>query len=293
MNVASKEGLAPPNLILLLEDDPANRELMKFQLESLGYDSDALATGEEGYEQWQAKRHRIVFTDCNLPGMSGFDLAIAIRQTERDADTPTMIIGITGYRLEDVADDYRNSGMDNCLAKPILLSDLSEIIPNSAPANAADVTGDFSLSNDQARLDTLVLDNRDNCKKLLSMLVSSLQEGMSGLVESFSKRSTSDFNNIAHRLRSSALAVGAEDLAGRCRAAEVAAKEENWQILDELRPSLFDAINDVAEHAMDVFPGGWKNACGDRICPLAVSTFQPFRAYCGQCEFRVSASPQE
>lgn len=283
MTVTTNEGQAPSDCVLLLEDDPSNRELLKFQLELLGYDTDAVASGEEGYEQWRAKRHRIVLTDCNLPGMSGFELAAAIRKTERGIGTPTTVVGITGYRLEDVADEYRNSGMDRCLAKPILLSDLTDILPKRASAEADDI----GLSSDQVALDDMVMDNRDHCKRLFSILVKSLRESASALDDICLSRSISSFGSIAHRIRSSALAVGADSLAAICRRAEGAAKEQNWQKLEEIHPSLVDAINIIVQRAKDIFPEGWKATNDDPICPLAFGTYQPFRKHCGQCEFRI------
>lgn len=284
------ERLAPPHCVLVLEDDPSSRELMKYQLKFLGYDSDAFASAEEGYEQWQTKHHKIVITDCNLPGMSGFDLAAAIRTAEHGIDSPTTVIGITGYGLDDVAEDYRLSGMDFCLVKPVLLSDLTEIFPQRDAGGAAEVSDGRALSSDRIALSKLIGDDREKCMGLFSALVKSLQEGISVLDDAYANRSAHSLRNAAHRLRSSALAVGANQLAGLCREAETFGRDENWQQLSVSYPVLQDAITALMQDVKDLFCVDWTKASSSRICPLAAGSYQPFRTYCGQCRFRSEAS---
>ncbi|QJW85325.1 response regulator [Ramlibacter terrae] len=66
-----------------------------------------------------------MITDCNMPRMSGFELARAIRAREAQMGLPrTPILGCTANALADAALDCRNAGMDDSVTKPVALEDL-------------------------------------------------------------------------------------------------------------------------------------------------------------------------
>lgn len=286
MNQNESQRVTPPQCVLVLEDDPSSRELIKFQLELLGYGTDAYSNGEDGLEQWKAKHHKIVFTDCNLPGISGFEVAAAIRSVECESDAKTTIVGITGYNLEDVAEAYRASGMSSCLAKPVLISDIKEIIPDRREDDAEDVTENIKVQSDLIATTNLAGDRRHNCRALFSVLVESLKKSSSALNDAYGIRSAPDLTSASHRLRSSALAVNANELAEISLDAELAGREENWQKLDLIYPMLQESIKDLLNDATVIFCGDWNTSSESGFCPLAIGGYQPFRASCGQCAFR-------
>ncbi|WP_426201102.1 ATP-binding protein [Pseudomonas sp. TWP3-1] len=106
--------------ILIAEDNPINRAIIKEQLEALGCTVVATADGEQALHQWLPGLFDMVLTDVNMPVMNGYELAIALR--ENDADLP--IIGITANALRDEGERCATVGMNAWLVKPLNLQTL-------------------------------------------------------------------------------------------------------------------------------------------------------------------------
>jgi CheY-like chemotaxis protein len=110
--------------ILLVEDDPANREYSRAVLEQFGYRVLVARSGEEGLRVWRAHQDEInlVVTDLvMLPGCSGVQVCHAVH--EQRADVP--VITLSGYPL--VA-KILDAGVVECLQKPIEPEDLATAV---------------------------------------------------------------------------------------------------------------------------------------------------------------------
>lgn len=132
--------------ILVVDDHASMRKLLDRQLCLLGYTTDLAGTAEEGLELWRRRRHRTILTDCELPGMSGYELVQAIRELEKgDAACATTIVVVTGHLEGEAVERCRSNGADECVAKPISLENLS------ATLHALSVPRYRDLENDGAR----------------------------------------------------------------------------------------------------------------------------------------------
>nr|BFE95526.1 hypothetical protein GCM10020185_60620 [Pseudomonas brassicacearum subsp. brassicacearum] len=78
------EALVPGRAlsILVVDDYPANRLLLSQQLGYLGHRVQEAQNGVEGLHAWRSEHFDVVITDCNMPLMSGYELARAIRDEE-------------------------------------------------------------------------------------------------------------------------------------------------------------------------------------------------------------------
>jgi two-component system NtrC family response regulator len=104
----------PAKRILLIEDDPAGRELAAFNLEKAGHPVDAVASGEAGLEQFDPGRHGMVITDIRMPGVSGMDVLGKIK--ERSPATPVLVI--TAYGDVETAVEAMKLGAVDFIGKP-------------------------------------------------------------------------------------------------------------------------------------------------------------------------------
>ncbi|MFZ2007482.1 MAG: ATP-binding protein, partial [Stellaceae bacterium] len=66
---AAAEG----SLVLVADDHSTNRMIMGAQLRLLGYACETAADGRQGFELWQSGRFGLVFTDCHMPEMDGYE----------------------------------------------------------------------------------------------------------------------------------------------------------------------------------------------------------------------------
>lgn len=119
-------------LILVAEDNPINRHLIRQQLALLGCTCDAVEDGAQALEAWESADYALLITDCHMPKMDGYTLATRIRAREGGARRMP-IVGLTASVGREERGECVAAGMDECLYKPAKLSDLVNCIAQFAP----------------------------------------------------------------------------------------------------------------------------------------------------------------
>jgi two-component system sensor histidine kinase EvgS len=108
--------------VLIVEDYPPARWLLRQQLNELQREVLIASNGQEGLTLWQQRRQEIglVITDCTMPVMDGFTMTRQIRDQERAQRlAPVPILGLTAMSRYDAARSCFAAGMNECLTKPI------------------------------------------------------------------------------------------------------------------------------------------------------------------------------
>jgi signal transduction histidine kinase len=100
--------------ILHIEDDPANRLLVRKLLQNAGHDVVDAADGLEGVRLACAERPDLVLVDLNIPGLDGFEVTLRLRGEPALAGVPIVAITAEGDRETSLA-----VGCDGFLQKPI------------------------------------------------------------------------------------------------------------------------------------------------------------------------------
>jgi len=113
--------------ILVVEDYPDNRDIILFMLESLGYQVDAVEDGQQALDILSQSEYDIVFMDCQMPVMDGYEATRQLRQREGE-QRHTIIIGLTAHAMSGDREKCLAAGMDEYLTKPVLIEDLERII---------------------------------------------------------------------------------------------------------------------------------------------------------------------
>ena len=132
-------GTAPPapdRRLLVAEDDEINQEVVRLQLDMLGYQADLAANGVEALNLWRAGRDRYLalLTDLHMPEMDGYTLTAAIRREEAEraeAGGPAEhlpILALTANALRGESERAQGLGLDGYLTKPLLLEDLERAL---------------------------------------------------------------------------------------------------------------------------------------------------------------------
>ena len=133
VSAAQAEG----TLLLIADDHPTNRMVLLRQAASLGYAAEVVGDGVQALTAWKAGRFAAIVTDCNMPMMSGYDLATAIRAAERDGGGGRIpIIACTANALPDAVARCISVGMDDCLVKPVSLAGLGAILDRWVPLDS-------------------------------------------------------------------------------------------------------------------------------------------------------------
>jgi CheY-like chemotaxis protein/nitrogen-specific signal transduction histidine kinase len=115
--------------VLLAEDDLINQSLAVAFLTKLGASVDTADNGVEAVESFKEGRYDIIFMDCEMPELDGFDATREIRKIEncehRDSSVP--IIAMTAYAARGDRDNCLASGMNDHVPKPITVNVLQEV----------------------------------------------------------------------------------------------------------------------------------------------------------------------
>ena len=113
--------------ILVVEDDPVSRQLLRAILESMGYASDTVASGEAALEALDARRYDLLLLDIQMPGMDGYELACRVRARFREADPPRLV-ALTASAMEGDRERCLAAGMDDYLSKPMRREQLAAVV---------------------------------------------------------------------------------------------------------------------------------------------------------------------
>ncbi len=119
-----------PLRILVVEDNIDNRDIVVFMLESLGYQVDTVENGQEALDILSQNEYDIVFMDCQMPVMDGYEATEQLRQREGE-QRHTTIIGLTAHAMDDDREKCLAAGMDEYLSKPVSMNDLEQMIASS------------------------------------------------------------------------------------------------------------------------------------------------------------------
>ncbi|MGG4603836.1 ATP-binding protein [Paenalcaligenes sp. Me131] len=119
------ESLSPTGRaqkVLVVDDNPVNRQILQEQLSLLGCSIHLEENGEAALALANKNSFDIVFTDLFMPGMDGYSLARALRAEGYQH----RIIGITANAILDKDKTWSTAGMDALLIKPLHMSALRD-----------------------------------------------------------------------------------------------------------------------------------------------------------------------
>ncbi len=113
--------------ILLVEDNEINKMVFNELLEKIGYTYDVAVNGQEAVKKCLNKEYDIIFMDCQMPVMNGFEATKEIRKIEGNRKH-TIIIAMTAYAMESDKQKCIEVGMDDYISKPIIIEDVMSLI---------------------------------------------------------------------------------------------------------------------------------------------------------------------
>ncbi|MFT5451386.1 MAG: two-component system sensor histidine kinase/response regulator [Enterobacterales bacterium] len=115
--------------ILIVEDNLTNQIIAKKFLLSMGLTVDIASHGQEAVEAYNNNNYDLIFMDCRMPVMDGYEATEAIRMIEQEKNlSPIPIIALTANASTDDRILCEKAGMVEVVTKPFKRADLSEVL---------------------------------------------------------------------------------------------------------------------------------------------------------------------
>lgn len=129
--------------LLLVEDNETNQKLLMKILNKSGFVCDIASNGIEAVNAYKNTQYDLIFMDCEMPEMDGFEATREIRnienfKTSENGNTHIPIIALTAHAIGEAVDKCMSAGMDTHLSKPIDINKLSDVLKNYLPLDADD-----------------------------------------------------------------------------------------------------------------------------------------------------------
>lgn len=173
--------------ILVVEDEKDIRDLIVYNLSREGYRVSAVDSGEEAFKLIKKELPELLLLDLLLPGMDGFDLTKKLKNTERTADIPIVILTAKGEEADIVTG--LELGAEDYITKPfsprILLARIKVILRRNRKAGfnqgSATIIRTASLEINPGKFEVLVDNNPVNLTRT-EFLILGLLAGKPGWV---------------------------------------------------------------------------------------------------------------
>ncbi len=120
--------------VLVVEDNLVNQKVATRFLEKLGVNVDLANNGQEAIAKWLGKRYDLIFMDCQMPGIDGFEATTEIRRQELATGGRIPIVAMTANAMKGDRERCINCGMDDYLSKPVKPAGLQAILYKWVPA---------------------------------------------------------------------------------------------------------------------------------------------------------------
>ena len=211
--------------VLVAEDNPVNREILKEQLEALGVRVTLAEDGEQALLRWSEGSFDLVITDVNMPRLDGYQLTRRLREL----DPAVPIIGVTANAMREEGEHCLEVGMNAWLVKPLSLSTLRQNLcaycPQATQATQATAPGLESAARAEHTDD---LEGWITLSPAMHRLfISTMQEDLAQARLALQQGDTSKLVSYVHRMNGSFATVCAVNLAAACNECEIALLRES------------------------------------------------------------------
>jgi signal transduction histidine kinase/DNA-binding response OmpR family regulator len=238
------ETSTPKNLgakgahVLLVEDQPVTLKVCVDILESMGCTVETATDGLRALDRHASGEFGLIFMDCMMPKMDGYEATVEIRRREAYTKRRTPIIALTADVTEGARERCLAAGMDDYLAKPFTLDQIRAMLTTWLSPSATAVKGDHlalvpALPSVDKAIDYKVLESLgqfqregrpDIVQEIIDLFFKAAGDLLKDLKEGAANRDAALLHHASHALKSVSANVGAVILSSRCKELEAMAQ---------------------------------------------------------------------
>ncbi|MCL1823492.1 MAG: ATP-binding protein, partial [Oscillospiraceae bacterium] len=258
--------------ILIVDDNEMNLEVAKGLITSLyGIQCDTALSGTEAVLCAKKNVYDLVFMDHIMPEMSGTETAHRIRDAG-GSNRSLPIIALTVNTVIGIKDLLIKEGMNDFLAKPIIIDEMTDILrkwlPKEKRIQKTVMTDEHDFVKEENRvikaaemiaaLDvksglTNVAGKEKVYEKSLKLLSEKIPKMITTMEDALNDNNIGDFTIHVHGLKSSLAVVGANSLSKTAFTLEKAGKEKNMDFCKETLPDFVRQLHDLKKKISAVF----------------------------------------
>jgi two-component system sensor histidine kinase/response regulator len=123
--------------VLVAEDNVGMHEVLVHQFDMLGVLAQVVADGSQAVAAVRRATFDVIFMDCQMPVVDGYDATRAIREAERATGRHVPIVAMTANAFKEDREACLAAGMDDYIAKPVRLADLRAMLERWLPVSTA------------------------------------------------------------------------------------------------------------------------------------------------------------
>jgi signal transduction histidine kinase/DNA-binding response OmpR family regulator len=231
--------------VLLVEDNPVNREVAVAMLEQFGCEIEVAKNGLEAVQALEQASYDIVLMDCQMPVMDGYEATAQIRRREASEGSGrrVSIVALTANAVEGDREKCLAADMDDYLSKPFTMAALKDALErwidagaggkgmdeSTRGANAVTPEPETATEPESPALDLAAIAQLRELESpkhptLVADVMRAYADNSIELTEELSaaveEESADRINQAAHALKSSSRNVGAAPLGALCETLE-------------------------------------------------------------------------
>jgi CheY-like chemotaxis protein/HPt (histidine-containing phosphotransfer) domain-containing protein len=206
-----REGLR----VLVAEDNPTSRMVTEALLKKLACEVDIALDGREALQKTKTHDYDIVFMDCYMPLMDGFQATQRIRRSPRTEDLP--VVALTASVTEEDRARCLEAGMNDTVGKPVRISMLAKALERWVPVSGRRSMRPVSTLPPPATLDLhmvrqlVSLDGEDDdfIQDVMVSYVEQLKDSAKALSKALDAGDMETVRLTAHSIKGASKQIGA------------------------------------------------------------------------------------
>jgi CheY-like chemotaxis protein/HPt (histidine-containing phosphotransfer) domain-containing protein len=233
--------------ILIVDDEPTNRMVLRESLSRAGAEIVETANGQQAIAVCAEQEFDLIFMDCQMPVMDGYEATARIIEQAREKGLPVpQIIALTADATNTARLRCQESGMVDHLLKPLDFDTLKQVIQRYLPGLPGGIQGKYTMESPGLKTsdDPVSILNQQTLEKLASnignlgpvihVFLQTLESRLNDIILAARSKDGMAITRAAHTLKGSSSQFGAEELSGLCRQLEDMGREKRLAQVDAL-----------------------------------------------------------
>ena len=253
--------------ILVVDDHPVNLLFMRKVLKKIGLDYvDEAHSGREAIAAAEKNTYDLIFMDCQMPEIDGFEASTIIRERE-SAIGDIIIVAVTADAMRGARENCLDAGMNDYISKPVDVVKLTSVLEKWLPAEEGasckseeefiepNQKNFFKSVSDANVLDwerlKMFAETEEEEKELIGIFINYAEDSLQTMKVHLDDGDEDSWKKAAHKLKGSAANLGAQRLSELCYEAEKAA----YQTSGSEKGLLFERIEGSYSELLAVLKG--------------------------------------